>query len=1196
MPVKLTMISGISERKYITKEVVVQNGKAYASFDVPEDACAVKITAEMAVDAACDTVFACFQPERLVTRTNDFVRLIKSRPVSYRAGETASYQLLSSKRVETLLFVVLSKGNIVKSWNEFPSWEAHESGKLYAEGSLSLPEDMMTRSKLIVMAADNVSGYIIASAIDLSIEEELTHRMSLRTSEDSVKPGKNITVHLTSDPRSFIGITVNDANLDLIQKPCKVLTKTSTLSFLRNLDGGSKKDLSCKRDDPYQCKSNTKVKIIGVKDLLDGEGLRLHTNMMVYEYDSPSGTSDDLMMEYSDQEFQTSRYKEGSDEEATATAAAEFDELNMMRSDIREEEDEAEINDLTPQLRDNFPQTWLWTDMVSDENGITTMSVTAPKTISGWKGSAFGLSPSKGLGFSNEIEFNTFLPFLIELDLPYSGIIGERIKIPIKLFNYLSREVSADVQVSSEMWDSKTESVTIPSNGAATVDYEISLSEVGSHDITVTAETSMGEFGAVQKHLLVQPGGEKIIETSSLLIIQKTKSTGKAVLKVRLPDGYVPGSHRLKLAAVGDILGEALAGISSLIQLPTGSGEQNLHRVAVNVFAANYIKSLYDVLPENLDYSIQQNLNIGLQQQIAYRSGSTSYSYGYSLFKGGPTSDWLTAFVYKIISLFPDDVFVPCDSAFNSDRDHLLRLIQYQTGYNPTVSLVKEGWAPYQYSHHNDRDLYWQSYFLISLLESNGVNRCGSTLTESSFYSDKLGKVCSSTLELASSADDCCYYHMVAYSIQLCVEHGLLRQTDTSHLNNDNECLAHSNNGEFKFPSCSVNVEFENVVGSSKAIEAAGYAALYFMKKEQIEDSVPLIMWLISQRNAKGGFRSSQDTVIGLQALARFAEASRSGMRRRTDLTIILGMGGTFFEKFRIKEEKKMITKEIILDPEFGDYKIKWNGAGTAFVQLISQYYVSGKSYEPLFNLEAAAANFEGFPTVKVAFQLPREPTSTMYLLELASPTGMVFTKSLIEGQLQMTEGGFSAITRYDIKEGGQRLHLFLDPLIRQRDIDLFIPMDVKFDVSNKMPSQISLIDYYDPSKRETIFYSIDDSDAGIDALNSIGCSLALSCELLQSAKAIVLGSPGKIKEDSIEIRNAFPYKECEGSFVEDQKITAKVNTPSTRQCAPSLRNTKSFFLLRYDEEGQMVITGMTAYELALPTITECYSMIRSCV
>lgn len=39
-----------------------------------------------------------------------------------------------------------------------------------------------------------------------------------------------------------------------------------------------------------------------------------------------------------------------------------------------------------------------------------------------------------------------------------------------------------------------------------------------------------------------------------------------------------------------------------------------------------------------------------------------------------------------------------------------------------------------------------------------------------------------------------------------------------------------------------------------------------------ISDGVPIFKWMIKQRNSKGGFEGTQDTIIGLQALASFAE------------------------------------------------------------------------------------------------------------------------------------------------------------------------------------------------------------------------------------------------------------------------------------------------------------------------------------
>ena len=1185
MPVKLTMISGISDLKYVSKRVLIQNGKVYASFDVPENACALKIVADMAVDAACDTVSTCFQPERIVSTTKHYIRLIKTEPMSHRAGETAPYKLLSNKRAESLLFIVLSKGSIVKSWHEVPGWQEQESGKLYAEGSMTIPADMITRSRLVVLGADDVSGHIVATAIDLCIVEELTHSISLQMDTNSAKPGENVTLSISSDPKSFVGVSVHDTSLDLIQEPCQVLTKIATFSFLRGLDGGTIKDFSCERDDPYQCTSNTEVRTIGVKSLLYNEGLQLTTNMLIDNYDAQADLTGDTNM-YSEPDYVMSRSRGRS--KMMAMSSEQFDE-----SDIAVEDEEPE--EVVPRLRVNFPETWLWTDVVSDGKGKNVISVAAPDTITGWKGSAFGLSPQKGLGFSNEIEFMTFLPFFISLDLPYSGTVGEKITIPVKVFNYLDDEVSVSVHISSKMWSDKNATTSITSNHAATIEYEINLTEAGNHEITVTAETSNGDSDRVQKSLYVKPGGEKIIDTSSILIMQKETAVGKAVMKAELPDRFIPGSHRLKFAAVGDFLGDAIAGISNLIQLPSGCGEQNMHKIAINVFSANYVKSLYNELPDNLDDTIKHNLNIGLQQQLSYWKGSTSDSSGYSIFKGGPSSDWLTAFVYKIVSLFPGEVFVPCDTAFNSDRNHLTTLIKRQKGYKSSTMLVRDGWAPQQYKYHQNSGLYWQSYFLISLLESNGMNRCGSTLTDSSYHSDRLGKLCNSTLEKAFTSDDCCYHHMVAYSIELCKTHGLLDHLKDFPFEEDNECIGFSNDGRYKFASCEENLEFRSVMGSSKTIEATGYAALYYMQKDQVEDSLPIIMWLASQRNENGGFRSSQDTVIALQALAKFAELSNAEMPKQTDMKIILGKSGSYTEKIRIKKENRMTTKEIILPPQFGDYKIKWTGAGVAFVQLISEYHISGKEYEPLFMLEAAAADFEGLPTIKVAFRLPEESSSTMYLLELASPTGMVFTKSLVEGLLQPANGVPSALTRYDIKEGGQRLHLYVDPATKLKDIELYIPMDSKFEVTDRMPAQVSLIDYYNPSKRQTIFYLIEESDDGIEVLQNIGCSLALSCDMLQKSEAIVLGYPGESEGDFLEIRDAFPYKACGGDFVQDLRLNAKFVKSLDRLCVPSLSNAKSFFILQYGDEGQMEIIGMTAYDLALPKIAQCFPSINSC-
>ena len=72
-------------------------------------------------------------------------------------------------------------------------------------------------------------------------------------------------------------------------------------------------------------------------------------------------------------------------------------------------------------------------------------------------------------------------------------------------------------------------------------------------------------------------------------------------------------------------------------------------------------------------------------------------------------------------------------------------------------------------------------------------------------------------------------------------------------------------------------------------------------------DSVPVVRWLLEQRNANGGFISTQDTVVGLAALARFARYTRSAS---TEMSIdITYEGGT--KSFQINSNNAIVLQEF---------------------------------------------------------------------------------------------------------------------------------------------------------------------------------------------------------------------------------------------------------------------------------------------
>lgn len=59
---------------------------------------------------------------------------------------------------------------------------------------------------------------------------------------------------------------------------------------------------------------------------------------------------------------------------------------------------------------------------------------------------------------------------------------------------------------------------------------------------------------------------------------------------------------------------------------------------------------------------------------------------------------------------------------------------------------------------------------------------------------------------------------------------------------------------------------------SSVDVEMTAYALLAYLQRGLVTEALPIMRWMVAQRNSNGGFASTQDTVIGLFALAKLAE------------------------------------------------------------------------------------------------------------------------------------------------------------------------------------------------------------------------------------------------------------------------------------------------------------------------------------
>lgn len=111
------------------------------------------------------------------------------------------------------------------------------------------------------------------------------------------------------------------------------------------------------------------------------------------------------------------------------------------------------------------------------------------------------------------------------------------------------------------------------------------------------------------------------------------------------------------------------------------------------------------------------------------------------------------------------------------------------------------------------------------------------------------------------------------------------------------------------------------------------YAVLTLVKlggEENMAEAFKAVQWMTRQRNAQGGFTSTQDTVIGLEALAKYATALSSDA---TQLSLLMSTGPSD-QVYKMNEGNKLVLQQFALSTVPANVEVYAEGQGCAMVQV----------------------------------------------------------------------------------------------------------------------------------------------------------------------------------------------------------------------------------------------------------------------
>ncbi|KAM6309767.1 alpha-2-macroglobulin-like protein 1 [Podargus strigoides] len=716
------------------------------------------------------------------------------------------------------------------------------------------------------------------------------------------------------------------------------------------------------------------------------------------------------------------------------------------------------------------PETWIWSLFSVGSNGSRSVLVTAPAAAAEWKVKVFCLA-GRGFGLAPTTSLRTVQPFSVDVTLPYSVIQGETFELKASVFSHLQQCIqvhvalgrSSDLQVEPCRTCRDRECVCAEESKIFT--WNVTAVQLGTVNVTVRTEVldttsrcggrkplpaAVRRRHTLVKHLLVQPEGVLVEKSYSSLLCPRGGNVAEEPVSLRLPDNVVKGSARASISISGDLLGTALHNLDRLVQMPHGCGEQNMVLFAPVVYVLQYLEKTRQLTPE-IKERATGFLRNGYQTQLLYRHRDGSYSvFGQ---QDGEGNTWLTAFVVKSFGQARKYIYVD-DKAI---QDALRWLEQNQL---PSGCFATKGSLFHSSLKGSvDDEISLGAYVAAALLE------LGQPLK---------GKLMQATLRCLQQAvhniTNIYTEAVLAYAFALAGDY-----ETTQELLYKLEEQAIKSGGQIHWspkPSSPASTDFWPGTQSVDT-ELTAYVLLAYLSQPrahagQVTTVAGAVSWLARQQNAHGGFASTQDTVVAVQALAKYA-ARTFGASGQALVRVTSPRGSG--KVFHVPRQRRLPVRRAALPEVLGRFLVQAQGSGCVVAQAVLRYHEPPPRAAVTFTLRVntelsncSQGSARVLAVRVLASYIGSRITSNMVIVEVSLLSGFALaprSRMLLERR--------AIVKKIEVKPNV--VYIYLEKL-NDESQTFILQLEQVIQVKNLKPASIKVYDYYQPEERALADYS----------------------------------------------------------------------------------------------------------------------------
>lgn len=870
-----------------------------------------------------------------------------------------------------------------------------------------------------------------------------SYKVDAYWNENQLVPGKSATLTIKSDKQALCAVTATDKATKFISSSqSQNLNWESIIKTMSQHKDGA-------RSSRTSCISNNK-KILALHHSANSTSMRNKRHVFTFseDYDSYDVLNKFGVITISNLKIVTKPCYSG-------PLFTDANEAEFMTDQYNNDIDET--SEVT--VRTYFPENWLW-EFVPVENS-TQIHRDLPHSITTWTTNVYCVSTKDGVSFAPQTEVISIQPFFIQVITPYSIKKDENFYLPINVFNYLnysfpirvSIRLTGNLQLTNPHSFLST-SYCLKESSTLTHNYQISGTEVGIAHVTVSVETDnqyalpcgpdtiISKRDAVLKSLIVEAEGFEEVQTKSALICSSdSEPTNLTIWNFNIPEDIVLGTNTTIVTVNGDLLGPTIENLKQLLTIPTGCGEQIMASLAPNIYVLRYL-NVTGTLTPLVKQRILRNFKIGYQRILNYMHKDGSFSaFGYYDPAG---SMFLTTFVVKILQQIKEFVYV--DQKIIDKGIEWIYTNQLENGCFDAVYHVFQDMGG---TNTERSTAALTSYVILSLLDAGisvpeEVQTNGKYCIRSQNNPDKYSLIIS------------CY---ALFRLKWINEGTRFLERILSVSRQEDYMMWWSSKDDNEF--------------HASDIEITSYALLALMHQKtstNLAHAHSVAKWLSSKIGPTGAFKSTQDTVVALEALTTYAEYIQAHV---LDLTVDLKTSNER-HLVTLTQSDRLKARRIPLKMSCGQIEVAVSGRGCALVQLTMTYNSKNLPKAQDFKLAVDVSSVSNVDECSVRKISPcvtykgSSPLANMAVMEVSLPSGFIADRSSLDNLIQ--SGNYTKIKMFE--ETDRQINLYFTKLDKSEVCFSFSIMEnTKLDYRKE--NLIKIYDYYNPERSILQFYKL---------------------------------------------------------------------------------------------------------------------------